>query len=236
MALRPESGQGYALGRLSARVSSRSTDLREEPPSRARGGVRPLGLGGARDGVLLEPNTGTSPRTRLLVALHGAGGSGRQMIDLVAPVVAGRDLIVLAPDSRSTTWDVIRGGYGPDVAFIDDAIATAVGDYDVRAPLVVCGFSDGASYALSLGIANGDLIDHVIAWSPGFAAPATSVGRPRIFISHGVADRVLSIDRCSRRLVPVLRDDGYDVTYEEFDDGHRVPATVVERALDWAVS
>ena len=34
----------------------------------------------------------------------------------------------------------------------------------------------------------------------------------------------------------LLRDDGYDVTYEEFDDDHLVPAAVVERALDWAPS
>ena len=44
----------------------------------------------------------------------------------------------------------------------------------------------------SLGIANGDLIDRVIARSPGFVAPVTRVGRPRIFVSHGVKDRVLS--------------------------------------------
>jgi len=34
------------------------------------------------------------------------------------------------------------------------------------------GFSDGASYALSVGITNGDLFTHVIAFSPGFVAPA----------------------------------------------------------------
>jgi phospholipase/carboxylesterase len=31
-------------------------------------------------------------------------------------------LAVLAVDSRGTTWDAIRGGFGPDVAFLDRAL------------------------------------------------------------------------------------------------------------------
>ena len=38
------------------------------------------------------------------------------------------------------------------------------------------GFSDGASYALSLGAANGDLFTHIAAFSPGFMRPPVSVG------------------------------------------------------------
>ena len=217
-----------ALGRLSVSPSAGGSAA---PGSR---GVLPLGLGDRRDGALLVPDGAPS---RLVVALHGAGGSGRRMLDLVAEPARRRGLLVLAPDARSTTWDVIVGGYGTDVAFLSDAITHAVSTYGVDpAGALLCGFSDGASYALSLGIGNGDLFERIIAWSPGFMAPATRVGTPRIFVSHGVADRVLPIDRCSRRLVPVLRADGYHVTYEEFDDGHVVPPAVVERSLDWALS
>ncbi len=200
MALPQDARERYALGRLSARLPADAGE-RGAPADAGTlsgaaqpvsGQVRPLGLGGRRDGVLIRPAK-ADVGTRLLVALHGAGGSGREMVDLLQPAALRRGLAVLAPDARSTSWDLI-------------------------------------------GIANGDLFERVIAWSPGFAAPATRVGTPQIFVSHGVTDHVLPIDRCSRRLVPVLRDDGYDVTYEEFDDGHRVPATVVERALDWALS
>ena len=48
------------------------------------------------------------------------------------------------------------------------------------------------SYALSLGLANGDLFTHVIAFSPGFITPAPPSGRPPIFVSHGTADQVLA--------------------------------------------
>jgi phospholipase/carboxylesterase len=218
-----------SVGRLAVRTPATLPAAGPVP-----GGVRPLGLGGRRDGVVVAP---AGPPARLVVALHGAGGSGRQLVELLAEPARRRELLVLAPDSRSTTWDVIAGGYGPDVAFLSDALAQVAGTFGIDSSgAVVCGFSDGASYALSLGIANGDVFDRIIAWSPGFAAPATRVGTPKIFVSHGVADRVLPIDRCSRRLVPVLRDDGYDVTYDEFDDGHLVPAAVVERSLDWALS
>ena len=97
----------------------------------------------------------------------------------------------------------------------------------------MAGFSDGASYALGIGIANGDVVHAVIAYSPGFAAPLTRNGSPRFFVSHGVRDRVLPIDRCSRRLVPRLREGGYDVRYLEFPDGHEVPAGIVEDSARW---
>jgi predicted esterase len=101
------------------------------------------------------------------------------------------------------------------------------------AGLVLAGFSDGASYALSLGLGNGDLLDGVVAFSPGFAAPAGHRGRPPVFVSHGVADAVLPIDRCSRRIVPALQDEGYEVTYREFEGGHEIPQPVREAAGRW---
>jgi phospholipase/carboxylesterase len=56
-----------------------------------------------------------------------------------------------------------------------------------------------------VGITNGDLFTHVIAFSPGFLAPARQEGAPRLFISHGIHDTVLPIDRCSRRIVPLVQ-------------------------------
>jgi phospholipase/carboxylesterase len=44
---------------------------------------------------------------------------------------------------------------------------------------------------------------------------------------------VLPIDACSRRLVPLLRETGYEVAYEEFDGGHTVPPAVADRAFAW---
>jgi phospholipase/carboxylesterase len=212
----------------SARLSAHPGPVRGEVPT---AGTHPLALGGRRDGVLVVPPALPAGPVPLVVALHGAGGTGLQMADLVGARAAGRGLPVLAPDSRSSTWDVIGGGYGPDVAFLDEALASVFAMLPV-ASVAVAGFSDGASYALSIGVANGDLFSNVLAWSPGFLAPPAAVGRPRVYVSHGTGDRVLPIDRCSRRLVPELQRAGYEVTYEEFDGGHVVPPDVLERSLD----
>jgi phospholipase/carboxylesterase len=99
--------------------------------------------------------------------------------------------------------------------------------------IAIGGFSDGGSYALSLGLANGDVFGNVVAFSPGFVAAPRRTGRPRLFISHGTADQVLPVGRCGRRVAAQLRDSGYPVTYQEFAGGHVVPPTIAAAAFDW---
>jgi phospholipase/carboxylesterase len=144
------------------------------------------------------------------------------------------DLIILAPPSREASWDVRYGGFGPDVAFIDRALGFVFSRYRVDpSHLMLAGFSDGASYALSLGLINGDLFSHVVAFSPGFVADGEPHGEPEIFIAHGVQDPVLPIDQTSRVIVPDLRRQGYDVTYVEFEGVHHVEPENQIRALRW---
>ncbi len=196
---------------------------------------RPAGLHQVAGAWLAVPD-GMRPGepAALLVLLHGAGGSGRATVELLGRAAADAGVLVLAPDSRGATWDVIQGGYGPDVERIDAALAAVYAGWPVDpARTVLAGFSDGASYALSLGVANGDRFSHLVAFSPGFMAPDAVHGRPRVYISHGVGDRVLPIDVCSRRLVPALRRSGYDVHYTEFDGGHSVPPEIAREALEW---
>ena len=99
-------------------------------------------------------------------------------------------VVLLAPESRGRTWDVLVGDYGPDIEFIDRALEWVFDRFalDTRR-LAITGFSDGASYALSLGITNGDLFTCVIAFSPGFMVPARRGGKPPVFVSHGTHDR-----------------------------------------------
>ena len=101
--------------------------------------------------------------------------------------------------------------------------------------LAMGGFTEGARYALSLGLDNGTLFTHVMAFSPGFTANRRTQGRPRIFVSHGKVDEILPIDVCSRRIVPALEDAGYAVTYKEFDGPHTVPEAIAQDAFKWFV-
>ena len=95
------------------------------------------------------------------------------------------------------------------------------------------GFSDGATYAVSLGLINGDLFRRVVAFSPGFVIPGETQGKPRFFISHGTEDKILPIDRCRRVIVSRLQKRGYDVTFREFDGGHEIPAAIAREGMTW---
>jgi phospholipase/carboxylesterase len=206
-----------------------------EPGKAASKGLRQLKLNAGRDGLLYVPAGYQCERPApLALMLHGAGGDAHQGISLLKYFADETRMLLLAPDSRRQTWDVVAGGYGPDVAYIERALEQTFGLYTVDpACVAVGGFSDGASYALSLGLTNGDLFTHVIAFSPGFMAPAGQRGAPRLFISHGAHDRVLPVDACSRRIVPRVKRAGYDVLYREFDGPHTVPHEIAREAAAW---
>ena len=226
---RQEIGSGATRGRLLARPAPTPSH------PKAGTGLRRLGLGSRRDGLLyIPPGHDATGKTPLALTLHGAGGDARSGLSHLIGLADEFGLVLLAPESRGRTWDVLAGGFGPDVDFIDRALEQTFDRLNVDAGRrAITGFSDGASYALSLGLTNGDLLTHAIAFSPGFAAPADRRGKPPVFVSHGKRDRVLPIERCSRRIVPQLEREGYEVSYREFDGPHTVPEEVARGALEW---
>jgi predicted esterase len=193
--------------------------------------VHLLGPSDGPEALLAVPPAEPGPRP-LLIFFHGAGGTAQQSVAAAAERAAEQGVLLLAPTSGASTWDLIAGDLGRDVAVLDAALGE-VSERTAVSRVGVGGFSDGASYALSLGLANGDLFDAVLAFSPGFVAPPGQEGRPRIWISHGTHDRVLPVDRCGRRVAGSLSAAGYDVTYEEFDGGHVVTPGLVTAALGW---
>jgi phospholipase/carboxylesterase len=200
-------------------------------------GTISLGLAkGNRDALLYVPGT-YSPENPAPFAmmLHGAGANARQGIDLLLEYAESSGIILLAPDSRGPTWDTVHSSYGPDVAYIDRALAYVFDRYSIdKTHLAIGGFSDGASYALSLGILNGGLFSHIIAFAPCFTETDESgAKKPHIFVSHGTEDPILPIGGCSRRIVPILRRDGYNVAYAEFVGPHSAPPHIRKDAVEW---
>lgn len=224
---------GHRKGRLQARPV-----VGVSPEAAPPVGLRPLALGGvAPDGYLYTPASSQDGRPApLAVLMHGAGEDARDGLALLREHADGARLILLALSSRGRTWDLVvgRGRWGPDVAAIDRALEQTFSHYAIDpARVAMGGYSDGASYALSLGIANGDLFTHVLAFSPGFMAPPGQVGSPRLFVSHGTYDRWLPIEQCSRSIVPQLQRAGYEVRYREFSGGHVVPPEIGHEATLW---
>ena len=226
------------------RIAKRN--LREEwrlqaRPARMFAKAAPVGLLALEsDGYLYVPaGYRMEDPIPLILLLHGAGEDARDGLAQLREQADEAGLILLALSSCGPTWDLIlgRGQYGPDIAAIDRALEHAFSRCAVDpARVAIGGYSDGASYALSLGIANGDLFTHVLAFSPGFLAPASQVGSPRIFVSHGTQDRWLPIDSCSRKIVPQLELAGYEVRYHEFEGGHVVPPVIAQEAASWLAS
>ena len=187
-----------------------------------------------RDAILRLPRKAAEAALPLLVLLHGAGGSGAGILGRVGAAPDDAGVAVLAPDSRDSSWDAIGGRFGADVDFLNRALERVFETVAVDPErIAVGGFSDGATYALSLGLINGDLFRRVLAFSPGFVVDGTPHGHPRFFISHGTDDSILPIDRCSRLIVPVLERRGYDVTFREFRGGHEVPFGIAREGLAW---
>ncbi|HEX4683543.1 MAG TPA: alpha/beta fold hydrolase [Gemmatimonadaceae bacterium] len=205
--------------------------------STAPTGLRPLSLDRGRDGQLYVPQSyDPAVASALIILLHGAGQSSAEWFGSYGRRADALKEILLAPDSRGQTWDVANGGFGPDVAFINRALRSVFSRYNVdRRRITLAGFSDGASYSLSLGLANGDVVPNVIAFSPGFVVRTVRRGTPAFFISHGTSDQILNIDRASRPIVASLKRDGYSVEYREFDGRHEVPQAISDAAMEWLV-
>ena len=213
-------------GRLTARP-------REGVKTTATGQTK-LDLDHERGAILQLPKTISESALPLLVMLHGATQSAEDMFWYLGTTPEELGVAVLAPNSRDTTWDAIGGNFGRDVVSLDLALNKVFQTVAIDPEHVaIGGFSDGASYAISLGLINGDLFRSVVAFSPGFVVSGTPLGKPRIFISHGTHDRILPIDACGRRIAATLVARGYDVNFREFDGDHEIPNDVAREGLEW---
>ena len=221
----------YRSGRLTTKGGHKRV------ASQPKSGMVPLQLDGRNNNGWVYIPKGYNAHTpaRLAIMLHGSGGNAEQGLSLLQRHADESNIILVEPASKQYTWDVIASdAFGADVILIDQALAWALEQFAIDAAhIAIGGFSDGASYALSLGLGNGDLFTHIIAFSPGFYYTIQPVGKPNVFISHGVNDGVLPINVCSRRLVPRLQNSGILVQYHEFNGGHEIPAPISKAAIRW---
>ncbi len=220
------------------RLLARPKKLVEGAAAAATTGLQHLGLEGAsRDILVYVPAQYRAEHPApLAVMLHGAGGSdARQGLSLLQSFADEAGIILLAPSSQERTWDVIlHDAYGADVSVIDRALEQTFARYSIdRKHIAIGGFSDGASYALSLGLINADLFTHVMAFSPGLVAASQRAYAPRFFISHGKQDRIIPIETGGRKIAADFTGTGYDVRLREFDGPHALPPEVAREAVEW---
>lgn len=212
-------------------------DFVHRPPDREplAPGLNDLGLFAERDAKLLVPES-VDPRrpTPLMTLFHGGGGSAEKILPMMRAHAEARGFLLLLPQSIFPTWDIVIGGNGPDRQRLDQALAEVSSRFFVDPRrFAFAGHSDGGSYTLSLGPTNGHLVTHMIVSSAGFMSIFLQAGAPKIFISHGMADEQIPIERSGRLHSAKLRAAGYDVTYVEHDGPHAWRPDMAAKAVDF---
>jgi phospholipase/carboxylesterase len=200
-------------------------------------GLHPLLLFPQRNALLVVP-AGIDPRqpTPLMVLFHGGGGSAAKILPMMLDHAQSRGFLLLVPQSQFPTWDVVIAGHGPDRERLDTALAEVASRFTLDPTrLAFAGHSDGGSYTLSSGLANGEFVTHLIVSSAGFMSVHMQTGSPRIFMSHGTQDEQIPIDRSARVHSRQLREAGYDVTYVEYDGPHAYQPPIVADAVDFFI-
>jgi phospholipase/carboxylesterase len=225
---------------LSRGVSVEQATLLSRPSAPTRGvahGYQELGLSSVRDGLLyVPPSYDPATPTPLLVLLHGGGQNSDEWKTIkIENFVDPHAVIVLAPSSRGSTWELLSARpYGDDARFIDEALAHTFERCNIHPDRIgLGGFSDGASEAVSLGVTNGNFFRELLIMSPGRLDAVLMRGRPRVYLSHGIDDDVLPVGNSRNRVRPTLVENGYTVIYNEFAGGHAMHGPTMRAAISW---
>jgi len=188
-----------------------------------------------RDYVLIVPEgIDADAPTPLMVLFHGGGGSAEKILPVMQQHAETNKFLLLVPQSLLPTWDIVIAGNGPD----RERLETALHEVQSRFTLdpkrfAFAGHSDGGSYSLSNGVANGDFVTHILAFSAGFMTVLHQEGTPHIFIAHGSKDEQTPVETAGRANATSLKNAGYDVTYIEYDGPHKSQPHIVTVAVQY---
>ena len=197
---------------------------------------------GSRGGLsLYVPETweASEAPAPLVVALHGGSGHGRDFLWAWLREARSRGVLLLSPTALERTWSIM-GGEDVDAPRLQAAVEDVTARYHVdRTRVLLTGMSDGATYALLCGLAEGMPFTHL--------APACGVlhpfllargdiqharGRP-IYLVHGALDWMFPV-QTARMSRDALEMAGARVVYREIEDlSHTYPRDENPRILDW---
>ncbi len=174
----------------------------------------------------------------LVVALHGGNGHGSEFLWTWLREARGRRFLLLAPTSRGPTWSL--DAPASDGAALGSMIEFARERWRVdEKRVLVTGLSDGATFALLWGLAEGSP-STAIAAVAGVLHPANFAlgnldrarGR-RIYLAHGKLDWLFPVS-LARLCREALARAGADLVYREIEDlSHTYPRDENDRILAW---
>jgi len=186
----------------------------------------------------LADRLGPGEKPALVVALHGSGGSGAQMICALRPVCQKLGLICVAPDALRPLGSGYSWTYRDESAWlIERTVRDAIAEHGADpGRVILVGFSQGANIALAMAPGGAEPFAALVPvcghYEPA-SVPASTTPPPVYLISgerdpwHGTydaAERDLTRAgaRVRKRIVPRM--------------GHDMPGRdELERALVWAL-
>lgn len=229
--------RGGRLDTLALRVEPHHPDGR---PELVGPGPITISNGVTRAYLLLPEAIDPDRAYPLLTVLHGAGRQDELLVRAYRDEPARREALFLILRSTAPTWDLLIGEERPDLDFLEHAYAEIYRRVRVdHARQALIGYSDGASYALAVGLSNPRLFSAVMGWAAGFVVmDPTAVGptdpRPRILLEHGTHDAVFPFEQIALRNCEILRRLGYEVELRVDEGGIHWPSPGFQSAaLDW---
>lgn len=204
--------------------------------------------------AIFEPK-GEGPHPTI-VALHGWGANGLDLLGLAPYLCAGR-FLVICPQGPVTTpigagavghgWYSLRMGAPPDIPAmlsakrqLDEFIAGCFTRYPIDPrQLVVLGFSQGGAMAYQLALSDPERFAALVVLSSWLSEevvdaikPPASCQKLPTLVQHGSEDELVEVDR-ARKSVETLRGLRVPVTYREYDMGHEIGPLSLRDLTAW---
>lgn len=225
---------------LALRISHKEPEPRDEPSPT---GFVWIERGESRALLLTPTEIDPAKRYPLITVLHGAGRQDEMLVKACRDEPERRDALFLIPRSQQQTWDLIASPDRPDLDFLEYAYDLIYRRYPVDAGRqALLGYSDGASYALSVGLSNAHLFRAVMGWAAGFIALDPTFNfdeavKPHVLLEYGTHDEVFPFERVAVPMRENLRKAGYTVEFRVDQGGKHWPSSdFLPEALDWFFS
>jgi phospholipase/carboxylesterase len=216
-----------------------------EPPPAQRDGVT-VGLiavrdrSGARGGFAMYVPERYDPARAwpLVIALHGGSGIGDDFLWTWVTEARSRGFMVMAPTSLGSTWSMM--GDDIDAPALQHLFNYVCEHWNVdRTRVLLTGLSDGATYALLVGL-QPDMPFTALAPVSGVLHPFNfengnmeRARGKRIYLVHGALDWMFPI-ATARFAYQELERAGADIVFREIADlSHTYPRDENDRILTW---
>jgi phospholipase/carboxylesterase len=225
---------------LQLRVEHKAVEPRDE--------ASPTGLvwverGPHRAALLTPGEIDPERRYPLITLLHGADRQDERLAKAYRDEPEPRQALFLIPRSLDRTWDLIAGDARPDLDFLEFAYDLIYRRYPVDPERqALLGYSDGASYALSIGLSNPRIFSAVMGWAAGFFVLEAGLvsdddPKPQVLLEYGTHDPMFPFERVALPMRDRLRRAGYQLEFRVDQGGRHWPSGEFRpEALDWFFS